>query len=716
VTGYRYGPYRDGPDPLAPPYDARRALDELGESVLGGTDPGTALRDLLRRGLQGHRGLDDMLRRVRDRMEEIRRRGRLDGILEQARALLDTAIGQERAELFPDPGDEARMREAELDALPADTAQAIRRLADYSWRSAAARETFERLKDLLRREVLDSQFRGMRDALENPDPEALQRVKDMLADLNQMLDADARGEHTQADFDAFMDKYGDLFPERPGTLEELVDQLARRAMAVQRLMSSLSADQRDELAGLMDAALNDAGLAAEMARLADALLSRRPDIDLGGWQSETMTGDEPLGLSDATTAIADLAELAELEAALGQEYPGARLDDVDEAAIRRSLGRQAVDDMEALRQIERELERQGYLQRTAGKLELTAKAVRRLGETALRRIFADLPEGRFGDHDQRDAGQAGELTGATRQWQFGDEQAIDTPATVRNALLRDTAAVHSEPRQGPARHDGDAHSASPDPATPRSAGPDPATPRSAGPDPATPRSAGPDPATPRSAGPDPTTPPMVRLSAADFEVGETEQRRAAAVCLLVDLSYSMALRGTWGIAKQTALALHALIRSRFPQDSLQVIGFSNYARELRETELAGLGWDMVQGTNLHHALVLAGRYLDERPEHDPVVLIVTDGEPTAHLQRNGQYHFDWPPAPETLELTLAEVDKMTRRRAPLNIFMLVDDERLTAFVDEVARRNGGRVFRAQPDRLGEYVVKDFLRTRRRSRR
>ncbi len=663
MTGYRYGPYHDGPDPLAPPYDARRALDELGESVLGGSDPNSALRDLLRRGLQGHRGLDDMLRRARERREEIRSRGRLDGILEQARALLDTAIGQERAELFPDPSDDARMREAELDALPADTAQAIRRLADYSWRSGAARETFEKLKELLRREVLDSQFRGMKDVLQHPDPEAMQRVKDMMADLNRMLDADARGEHTQEDFDAFMATYGDMFPERPANLEELVDQLARRAMAAQRLMSSLSADQRNELAGLMDAALSDAGLAAEMARLADSLRARRPDIDLGGYQQETMTGDAPLGLSDATTALADLAELAELEAALGQEYPGARLDDIDEEAVRRSLGRQAVDDMDALRQIERELERQGYLQRTAGKLELTPKAVRRLGETALRRIFADLPEGRFGDHDQRDAGQAGEYTGSTRPWQFGDEQAIDTPATVRNALLRDTAAVHREPA-------------------------------------------------PAGAG----ELPRVRLSAADFEVGETERRGAAAVCLLVDLSYSMAIRGTWGIAKQTALALHALIRSRFPQDSIQVIGFSNYARELRETDLAGLGWDMVQGTNLHHALVLAGRYLDQRPEHDPIVLIVTDGEPTAHLRRDGQYWFDWPPAPETLELTLAEVDKMTRRRAPLNIFMLVDDERLTAFVDEVARRNGGRVLSAQPERLGEFVVRDFLRTRRNSRR
>jgi uncharacterized protein with von Willebrand factor type A (vWA) domain len=664
VTGYRYGPYRDGPDPLAAPYDARRALDELGDSVLGGADPSSALRDLLRRGMQGHRGLDDMLRRVRERQEEIRRRGRLDGILEQARALLDTAIGQERAELFPDPSDDARMREAELDTVPADTAQAIRRLADYDWRSAAARETFEQLRELLRREVLDSQFRGMKDVLQHPDPEALQRVKDMLADLNAMLDADARGEHTQEDFDAFMAKHGGMFPEQPANLEELVDQLARRAMAAQRLMSSLSSGQRDELAGLMQQALGDAGLAAEMARLADSLLARRPDIDMGGWQQETMTGDAPLGLSDATTAIADLAELAELEAALGQDYPGARLDDIDEEAVRRSLGRQAVDDMDALRQIERELERQGYLQRTAGKLELTPKAVRRLGETALRRIFAELPEGRLGDHDQRDAGQAGEYTGATRQWQFGDEQAIDTPATVRNALLRDTAAVRQD--TGVTGADGE-H-------------------------------------------------PRVGLTAADFEIGETERRGSAAVCLLVDLSYSMALRGIWGVAKQTALALHALIRTRFPQDSIQVIGFSNYARELRETDLAGLGWDMVQGTNLHHALVLAGRYLDQRPEHDPIVLIVTDGEPTAHLLRDGRHFFDWPPAPETLELTLAEVDKMTRRRAPLNIFMLVDDERLTAFVEEVARRNGGRVLSAQPERLGEFVVRDFLRTRRKSRR
>ena len=669
MVNYRYGRYVYGPDPLALSYDVRGAVDEMGDAILAGATPSDALRELLRRGSGGRRGLDDLLRRVRERQREIRGSGRLDGILEQARALLDTAIGQERAELFPDPSDDARLREADLDALPADTAQAIRQLADYDWRSPAARQTFDRLRDLLRSEVLDSQFRGTRQVLQNPDPQAMQRIKDMLSDLNEMLAADARGAHTQDDFDRFMARYGDLFPDNPQNLEELVDSLISRMAAAERLLRSLSDEQREELAGLMANALDDAGLATEMARLADALRARRPDLDraamMGGVR---MSGEEPLGLGDATTALAELADLAELETALDQDYPGASLDDIDEDAVRRAFGRQAVDDIEALRRIERELERQGYLARSGGHLELTPKAVRRLGDTALRRIFADMNFGhRSGDHDQRDAGQAGELTGTTRAWEFGDEQPLDVPATVKNALLRGEwgGGEPSHERGGFGRG---------------------------------------------------RPPRKIRLAARDFEVAETERRTTAVVSLLVDLSYSMQLRGTWAAAKQTALALHALLRSRFPQDAIQVVGFSNYARELRETDLAGLGWDMVQGTNLHHALLLSGRHIDRHPEHEPVVLIVTDGEPTAHLQRDGRSWFDWPPSPETLELTLAEVDKMTRRHAALNIFMLADDARLSAFVDNVARRNGGRVLQAAPERLGEYVIRDFLRTRRVSRR
>ena len=678
MANYRYGRYVYGPDPLADSYDVRGAVDEMGDAILAGASPADALRDLLRKGSEGRRGLDDLLRRVRDRQREIRGSGRLDGILEQARALLDTAVGQERAELFPDPSDEARLREADLDALPADTAQAIRRLADYDWRSPAARQTFERLRQLLRSEVLDSQFRGMRQVLQSPDPQAMQRIKDMLGDLNEMLAADARGTHTQADFGRFMERYGDLFPDNPQNLEELVDSLISRMAAAERLLRSLSEEQRQELAELMSNALDDAGLESEMARLADALRARRPDLDRAGMMGGVqMSGEEPLGLSDATTALAELADLAELENAFGQDYPGASLDDIDEDAVRRAFGRQAVDDVEALRRIERELERQGYLARSGGRLELTPKAVRRLGDTALRRIFTDMSfGGRGGDHDQRDAGQAGELTGTTRPWEFGDEQPLDVPATVRNALLRGARARRRR-RPGQQGRPPGQHCCGAAARTPAAAS---------------------------------------NSAARDFEVAETERRTAAVVSLLVDLSYSMQLRGTWAAAKQTALALHALLRSRFPQDAIQVVGFSNYARELRETDLAGLGWDMVQGTNLHHALLIAGRHIDRHPEHEPVVLIVTDGEPTAHLQRDGRSWFDWPPSPETLELTLAEVDKMTRRHAALNIFMLADDARLTAFVDNVARRNGGRVLQAAPERLGEYVIRDFLRTRRASRR
>ena len=356
MSNYRYGAYDDGPDPLAPPYDVREALDEMGERILGGDNTRDALRDLLRRGWRDRRGLDDLLRRVRERQRDLRGAGRLDGMLDQARELLDEALEAERGALFPDPSDDARLREAELDALPSDTSQAIRQLADYEWRSPEAREKFEQLRDLLRREVLDSQFRGMKQALENPDPAAMQRVKDMLADLRQMLDADTRGEHTQADFDQFMAQYGDMFPDNPQNLEELVDSLVRRMMAAERLLNSLSDEQREELANLMAQAMEDAGLAAELSALGDALRARRPELGRSQ-RGVRMSGSTPLGLGDATSAVADLADLSDLESALGQDYAGASLEDVDEEAVRRAFGRQAVDDLEALRRIERELQR-----------------------------------------------------------------------------------------------------------------------------------------------------------------------------------------------------------------------------------------------------------------------------------------------------------------------------------------------------------------------
>jgi uncharacterized protein with von Willebrand factor type A (vWA) domain len=645
ARAYRYGSWAGGRDPLEPPYDVASALDEIGEQVLDGASPRQALRDLLRRGADGLRGLDDLRRQVAKRQRQARSKGQLDGTLQEVRELLERALEAERRELFPDPSDAARMRELELDTLPDDTARAVQALKPYDWRSAEAREAYEQIDDLLRREVLDSQFKGMKQALEHASPQDMQAVKDMLADLNAMLEADARGEHTQEAFDRFMEQHGEFFPSDPESLEELVDDLARRAAAQQRLMDSLTPQQRQELGELMQGAM-DLDLQAQMSQLGDALRNARPDLPWGG--RERMRGEQGMGMGDATTALEELADLDDLESALGQDYPGASLDDIDEAAVQRALGRGAVDDVAALRRIERELLEQGYLVRDGqGRLELSPRAVRRVGATALRKVFSKLEAGGRGGHDVQDAGAAGETTGASRAWQFGDEQPLDVVRTVRNAVLR---AGRSD------------------------------------------------------AG--------VRLHVEDFEVVETERRTSAAVALLVDLSFSMELRGTWGTAKQTALALHSLVTTKYPQDSIEIIGFSDYAQVLTPEKLAGLDAQRVQGTNLQHALVLAGRHLGKHPDSEPVVLVVTDGEPTAHLTRSGHAEFWWPPLPETLELTMAEVERVTRRGATINVFMLDDEPRLVEFVEHLAARNGGRVFSPDPERLGEYVVSDYLRARR----
>ena len=641
---YRYGSWSGGRDPLEPPYDVASALDAIGESVLDGASARQALRELLRRGTDGLRGLDDLRRQVAKRQRQARQKGQLDGTLQEVRELLEQALELERSALFPDPSDAARMAELELDTLPTDTARAVQALQPYEWRSPEAKQAYDSIGDLLRREVLDSQFTGMKDALENATPEAMQAVKDMLADLNAMLEADARGQHTQEQFEEFMAEHGEFFPSQPKDLAELVDDLARRAAAQQKLMDSLTPQQRQELGELMQGAM-DLDLQAQLAQLGDSLRGARPDLPWGG--KERMRGEQGMGMGDATSALEELADLDDLEAAMGQDYPGASLDDIDEAAVQRALGRSAVDDVAALRRIERELLAQGYLVRDArGRLELSPRAVRRVGATALRKVFSQLSAAGRGAHDVRDAGAAGDVTGSSRAWEFGDEQPLDVVRTVRNAVQR----------SGGTR--------------------------------------------------------ALRLHVDDFEVVETERRTGAAVALLVDLSFSMELRGTWGTAKQTALALHSLVTTQYPQDAIEIIGFSDYAQVLTPEKLAGLDAQRVQGTNLQHALVLAGRHLGKHPDAEPVVLVVTDGEPTAHLTRSGHAEFSWPPLPETLELTMAEVERVTRRGATINVFMLDDEPRLVEFVEHLAARNGGRVFAPDPSRLGEYVVSDYLRARR----
>ncbi|HWE89574.1 MAG TPA: VWA domain-containing protein [Pseudonocardiaceae bacterium] len=646
---YRYGPWHDGPDPLAPPLDLREALDALGEDVMEGRSPRSALEELMRRGMRDTAGLDELTRRLWQRRAEIQRRNRLDGTLRQVRELLDRALDAERRALFPDPSDDARFAEAQLDALPPGTAAAVQELAEYDWRSAEAREAYQEIRDLLGQELLESRFQGMKQALRNTTPQDVERVQQMMSDLNDLLAAHARGEDTSAQFAEFMGQHGEFFPENPQNTDELVDALAARAAAAQRMLNSMSAQQRAELEGLIGQAFGDPRLAQQVAALDANLRALRPGED---WTSSSrFRGNDPLGLGEGAQAMQDLADLDALAEQLSQSYPGARMEDIDLESLARQLGDDARVDAARLSELERELRRQGLFERADdGSLRLTPKALRRLGETALRDVVGQL-RSRRGERDTALAGAAGEPTGASKPWQFGDTEPWDVSRTVRNAVLRTASA---------------------------------------------------------GAG-------AVTLDVTDVEIVETEQRSRAAVALCVDTSWSMVQDGRWVPMKRTALALHQLIQSRFRTDALQLITFGRHAMPTEIGELTALEGAWEQGTNLHHALLLAGRHLRRNPDAAPVVLIVTDGEPTAHLEPDGEALFNYPPDPRTLAVTMAEVDGLAKLGASITVFRLGEDPRLAEFVDLVARRGGGRVVAPDLDGLGAAVVSDYLRGRRQRR-
>ncbi|MDD7811311.1 VWA domain-containing protein [Mycobacterium sp. CSUR Q5927] len=654
--GSRYSAYTGGPDPLAPPVDLAEALEEIGRDVMEGTSPRRALQELLRRGTKTMTGADRLAAEAQRRRRELLRRNNLDGTLAEVKKLLDEAVLAERKELARALDDDARFAEMQIEALSPSPAKAVQELADYNWRSADARESYEKIKDLLGREMLDQRFAGMKQALEGATDEDRQRVSDMLDDLNDLLDKHAQGKDTDDDFRQFMDSHGEFFPENPRNVEELLDSLAKRAAAAQRFRNSLSAEQRAELDALAEQAFGSPALQQALGRLDAHLQAARPGEDWTG--SSEFSGNNPLGMGEGAQALSDIAELEQLAEQLSQAYPGASMDDVDLDALARQLGDQAAIDAKTLAELERALLNQGFLDRSSdGQWRLSPKAMRRLGETALRDVARQLA-GRRGERDHRRAGAAGELTGATRPWQFGDTEPWNVTRTLTNAVLRQVAEPDSAVSRG-----------------------------------------------------------RLSISVEDVEVSETETRTQSAVALLVDTSFSMVMDNRWLPMKRTALALNHLISTRFRSDALQIIAFGRYARTVTAAELTGLEGVYEQGTNLHHALALAGRHLRRHPNAQPVVLVVTDGEPTAHLEDfrgdGASVFFDYPPHPRTIAHTVKGFDDVARLGAQVTIFRLGDDPGLARFIDQVARRVAGRVVVPELDGLGAAVVGDYLRSRRR---
>ena len=648
----RYGRWDGGPDPLAAPVDLAEALEAIGDDVMAGYSPERAMREFLRRGGRDQQGLDDLARRIAERRRELLDRHHLDGTMQEVRELLDSAVLKERGQLARDvdlDDDDRAFRELRLESLPGSPAAAVSELADYDWTSAEAREDFEKIKDLLGRELLDQRFEGMKKALEGASEEDRARVDEMLQDLNALLEKHRLGEDSPEDFADFMDKHGDFFPESPRDIDELLDALAQRSAAAQRMLNSMSPEQRQELMELSAQAFGSPELMQSLNQLDDNLRSLRPGEDWGG--SEEFGGDpgsgQGLGLGDGTGVLQDLAELDALGEQLSQSYGGSRMDDVDLDALQRQLGEQAGIDARRLAELEKALNESGYLKRGSdGDLRLSPKAMRQLGKALLKDV-AHRMSGRQGQRELRQAGAAGELSGASREWAFGDTEPWNIGRSIQNAVIR-TVGEGGDPAAG------------------------------------------------------------IRLDVRDLEVNETEARTQAAVALLVDTSFSMAMANRWVPMKRTALALHQLISSRFRGDHLQLIGFGRSARVMEIEQLTGLDamWD--KGTNLHHALLLANRHFRKHPNAQPVLLIVTDGEPTSHLEPDGEVWFSYPPHPLTVAWSVRELDNAARLGAQTTFFRLGEDAGLARFLDNLAKRVGGKVVSPDLDDLGAAVVGSYL--------
>ncbi|MEZ5183444.1 MAG: VWA domain-containing protein [Acidimicrobiales bacterium] len=641
--------------------DADGVLEELNDDLLYHGDLNAALRRLMHQGfedrngerIQGMKDLMDKLRQQRrERLESYDLGGVYDDIAEQLREVVDMerAALDELQQQAQASGDQRRQevtdeavaeRQVQLDLLPPDLAGTVRELSEYDFTSSEARERFEELTQQLRDQLAQRWFNQMAGAMSDVSPEALARTKDMLAELNQMLQDRAAGR--EPDFDGFMERYGDFFPEGPQDLDELLEVMARRMAAMQAMLNSMTPEQREQLQGLAEQLLDDMDLRWQMDQLSSNLQQLFPDA---GWNRRyDFSGQDPLGFADAAQIMNELGDLDQLEQLMrGAASPGA-LAEVDLDRARELLGAEAADSLEKMAELAKMLEEAGLIETKEGRYELTPAGLRRIGKHALDDLFSKLARDKLGQHELLRTGLGHERSMDTKPYEFGDPFNLHIERTIRNAIARQGGGT------------------------------------------------------------------PVQLTPDDFEIEQTELSVRSATVLMVDLSLSMPMRDNFLAAKKVAMALHALISSRYPRDYLGLVGFSEVARTIEPRELPEVSWDYVYGTNMQHGFQLARRMLAK--EHGTKqIIMITDGEPTAHITESGHPVFHYPPTRETVDATLTEVMRATREGIRINTFMLDATAHLQHFIEQLTQLNKGRAFFTTPETLGDYVLVDFLESRR----
>ena len=660
---FRYSPWDGAQRPFE--LDAFDLMEQLTDDLLYHGDLNASLRRMLQQGFEdrnGQRieGLREMMERLREARQERLDRYDLGGVYDDIARELREVVEQEQAaieELREEArasGDPRRAeltdqvateRQLHLDMLPPDLAGQVKSLEQYDFTSSEARERFEELIDQLRQQLMQQAVDQMAGDMANISPEQMARMKDMLAELNQMLEARQRGE--EPDFDGFMERYGDFFPENPQSLDELLEIMARRMAAMQQMLNSMTPEQRAQLQQLSDQLLEDMDLRWQMEQLGQNLRGMFPQA---GWgQSYDFGGADPLDFAQAAEMMGELGDLDQLENLLrGATNPGA-LAEVDLDRARQLLGPDAAASLERLGELTKMLTDAGLIENTEGRLELTPAGMRRLGQNALAQLFKNLNRDMMGGHQIDRLGIGHERTYDTKAYEWGDPFNLHIEKTVRNAVARRSSEGVAGGR--------------------------------------------------------------VELSPDDFEIEQTEQTVRSSTVLMLDLSLSMPMRENFLPAKKVAMALHSLISTQYPRDYLGIVGFSEVARELTAAQLPEVSWDFVYGTNMQHGFVLARRML-ARQTGTKQIIMITDGEPTAHIDRWGEPEFHYPPIRETVDATLLEVARCTRDRIRINTFMLDADRGLQRFVERMTELNRGRAFFTSPETLGDFVLVDFIEQKR----
>ncbi len=630
--------------------DADDLLNAMADDLTADGDLWNALRRLFQRGLHDPNGpqmsgLQDLLQQLKKRRQQQLDRYDLGSALEDIKKKLEQVIQTEREGLRRLPEGRPRARhEQQLDRLPPDPAGRIKALQDYEFVDPEAERLFQELLTSLQQQMLQPFLQGMKQAFEGMTPHDMQRLREMLRDLNRMLREKAEG--GEPDFQSFKDKWGQNFPGVE-SFDQLMEQIGRQMAQMQSLLQSMSPEQRQQLEDMMRSLfLKDERLEAELRQLGMRLDDLVPLDELA--RQYRFRGDDELTMREAMQLMEELSQMEQLEQQIRRAQGPKDLEKIDPAEVEKLLGPEAARDLERLREIARKLEEAGYLERRGDQLRLTARAIRKIGDKALQDIFAHLKRDRFGRHAVEHRGAGGDRTDDAKPYEFGDPFLLDLKETLMNAVERNG------------------------PGTP------------------------------------------VRLSPGDFEVFRTELQTQAATVVMLDMSRSMLNNGLFLPAKKVALALHALLRSQFPRDTLHILGFSLYAREFTPEQLPGLSWSEWNiGTNMHHGFQLSRQLLGRHKGPNKQIIMVTDGEPTAHME-GGEAQFAYPPTRHTFQETLKEAQRCTREGITINTFMLEQTRTLMAFVEQMARVNHGRAFFATPDRLGEYILVDYVRNKRRA--